>query len=87
MPLIMRTKRSKKYIEDTADELGVKPSQVKAVADSMFDFVADTISEADRKRMNFPDIRLMNWGIFTVRESKRKQFEKVNNERSTRTDD
>ena len=73
----MRTKRTKGYIEETAQEYGVRPSQVKDVADSMFEFVTEIISEGDRKRLNFPEIRLMKWGIFTVRESKRKQFEKV----------
>jgi nucleoid DNA-binding protein len=81
----MRTKRTKQFIEDTATEHGVKPSQVKEVADSMFEFVAEVMSEGDRKSLNFAEIRLMGWGVFRVKEGRRKQFEKINNERINNT--
>ena len=73
----MRTKRTKGYIEETANEHGVRPSEVKDVADSMFEFVADVMADGDRVNLNFPEIRLMKWGIFKVREGRRKHFEKL----------
>jgi len=81
----MRTKRTKGYIEETANEHGVGSNQVKEITDSMFEFVAEVMSEGDRKRLDFPEIRLMKWGVFKVKEGKRKQFEKINNEKSNNT--
>lgn len=78
----MRTRRTKEYIEKTANKHGVKPSQVKEVADSMFEFVADVMADGDRDSLNFPEIRLMRWGVFKVKEGRRKHFNKINNERS-----
>lgn len=74
----MRTKRTKGYIEETAQEHGVRVSQVKDVADSMFEFVAEIMSEGDRKSLNFAEIRLMKWGVFKVKPGRRKHFEKIN---------
>jgi len=65
-------------MEETATEHGVRPSQVKDVADSMFEFVAEIMSEGDRKGLNFAEIRLMKWGVFKVKEGRRKHFEKIN---------
>ena len=79
----MRTKRTKVYIEETAKECGVTPSQVKGVAESMFEFAAEVMAEGERKSLNFPEVRLMGLGIFRVKEGKRKQFERINNEKST----
>ncbi len=74
----MRTRRTKGYIEETATEHGVRPSQVKDVADSMFEFVVEIMAEGDRKGLNFAEIRLMKWGVFKVKEGRRKHFEKIN---------
>ena len=79
----MRTKRTKKYMDETATEHGVRPSEVKEVADSMFDFVAEVMSEGDRERLDFPEIRLMKWGVFKVKPGRRKHFKKINDEKST----
>lgn len=81
----MRTKKTKEYIEETAKELGFTPSQVKGVAESMFEHVAEVMSEGDRKRLDFPEVRLMGFGVFRVKEGRRKQFEKINNERLNNT--
>ena len=77
----MRTKRTKQYIEDVAKEQHVTPSQVKGVADFMFEFVAESMAEGERKSLDFPEIRVMGWGLFKVKEGRRKHFEKINNER------
>jgi nucleoid DNA-binding protein len=74
----MRTKRTKEYIEATAHEHGVRPNQVKEIADSMFEFVAEIMAEGDRQGLNFAEIRLMKWGVFKVKEGRRKHFEKIN---------
>lgn len=81
----MRTKRTKGYIVETAKEFDVKPSQVEEVGESMFRFVAEVMKEGDRKGLNFAEVRLMGWGLFKVKEGRRKFFERLRNEKSTNT--
>jgi hypothetical protein len=69
-------------MEETAKETGVTVPQVKEVGDSMFRFVAQIMSEGDRETLQFGEIRLMRWGIFKVKEGRKKHFEKINNEKS-----
>ena len=64
-------------MSEVAIEHGVRPSQVKEVADSMFDFVAEVMSEGDRERLDFPEIRLMKWGVFKVKPGRKKHFKKI----------
>jgi hypothetical protein len=73
-------------MEETATEHRVRPSQVKDVADSMFEFVAEVMAEGDRKGLNFAEMRLMKWGVFKVKEGRRKYFERLRDERNKRTD-
>jgi len=81
----MRTKRTREYIDETATEHGIRSTQVKEITDSMFEFVADIMSDGDRLNLNFPEIRLMKWGVFKVREGRRKHFERINDEKKIRT--
>jgi hypothetical protein len=78
----MRTKRTKEYIEQTAEEHGLRPSQVKDIAESMFRFSADVISEGNRKLLDFSEVRIMKWGVLRVKEGRRKYLERLNNEKS-----
>lgn len=77
----MRTKRTKGYINETADEHGIRPNQVKEIADSMFDFVAEVMAQGERESLNFPEIRLMKWGVFKVKPGRRKHFERINKQK------
>jgi len=64
-------------MEETASEHGVTLSQVKDIANSMFEFVAEIMSEGDRKGLNFAEIRLMRWGVFKVKEGRRRHFKRL----------
>jgi hypothetical protein len=80
----MRTKRTKGYMDEVAKIHGVRTSQVNDVAESMFRFVATVISEGDKKLLQFGEIRLFKWGVFKVKEGRRKFFKKLNDEKSAR---
>jgi preprotein translocase subunit SecB len=73
-------------MEETATEHGVRSSQVKDVADSMFEFVVEVMVDGDRKGLNFAEIRLMKWGVFKVKEGRKRHFERLRDERNKRTD-
>jgi len=78
----MRTKRTKNYILETAKEFGLPASKVQEVGESMFRFTAQVMSEGNKKLLDFHEIRLMKWGIFRVREGRRKHFERLRDEKS-----
>lgn len=63
----------------------VRTSQVNEVAESMFRFVATVMSEGDTKLLQFGEIRLFKWGVFKVKEGRRKFFERLRDEKSART--
>jgi len=81
----MRTKRTKKYIVETAKEFNVKPNQVEEVGESMFRFVAEVMKNGDRKHFDFAEVRLMGWGLFKVKEGRKKFFQRLRDEKSTNT--
>jgi len=81
----MRTKRTKGYIVETAKEFELSASQVQEVAESMFRFTAEIMGEGNKVLLDFHEVRLMKWGIFKVREGRRKHFEKFNNIREQRS--
>lgn len=75
----MRTKRTKKYLEEIAKEEGLTVGQVQEVTESFFRFTAQVMSEGNRKLMDFSAIRLMKWGVFKVKEGRKRYFEQINN--------
>jgi hypothetical protein len=55
---------------------------VLEIAESMFRFTAEVMTDANRKLLIFDEVRLMKWGVFRVKEGRRKHFERLNNEKS-----
>lgn len=85
----MRTKRTKRYIDETAKEHGLRSPQVQEVAESMFRFASQIMSEGNRNIMDFGEVRLMGWGVFKVKPGRLAFFKKLNDakkqERSGKT--
>lgn len=81
----MRTKRTKEYMNEVAKNHNIRASQVSDVAESMFRFVATVMSEGDTKLLQFGEIRLFKWGVFRVKEGRRKFFERLRDEKLTGT--
>lgn len=80
----MRTKRTKDYIKEVAGKYNITYEQAEEIVESFFRFTAETMKEGNRKTMEFPDIRIIKWGVFRVKEGRRKHFERLNNEKSNR---
>jgi nucleoid DNA-binding protein len=81
----LRTKRTKAFLDEIAKEEGLRAGQVQEVTESFFRFVAQVMSEGNRTLMDFSNIRVMKWGVFKVKEGRRKYFEKIN-KRNKRAD-
>jgi len=69
-------------MDETAVEFGLRSTQVKEIAESMFRFTADVMSEGNKQLLDFHEIRLMKWGLFKVREGRRKHFQRLRDEKS-----
>lgn len=78
----MRTKRTKGYIDEVARKHGLRSSQVQEVAESMFRFTSQIMTEGNRNIMDFGEVRLMGWGVFKVKEGRIKFFERLRDEKS-----
>lgn len=78
----MRTKRTKEYIDEVARKHGLRSSQVQEVAESMFRFTSQIMTEGNRNIMDFGEVRLMGWGVFKVKEGRIKFFERLRDEKS-----
>lgn len=84
----MRTKRTRGYIQEVARDHNVSDTQVEKVVESFFRFTAEVMKEGNPQTMDFSDIRIMKWGVFRVKEGRKKFFRKLNeknkNEESNR---
>ena len=49
--------------------------------ETFFRFTADVMKEGNAKKLEFAQIRLMSWGLFKVKEGRKKHFERINNEK------
>ena len=78
----MRTKKTKQYLEGIAKEEGLRLSETQEITESFFKFVTQVMGEGNRKTMEFSSIRVFKWGIFKVKEGRKKRFEKINKRRS-----
>jgi predicted transcriptional regulator len=78
----MRTKRTKQYLEDIARDENLRLSETQEITESFFKFVAQVMAEGDRKTMEFANIRVFKWGLFRVKEGRKKHYERINKKRS-----
>lgn len=83
----MRTKRTRKYLEDIAREENLRLSETQEITESFFKFVTQVMGEGNRKTMEFSSIRVFKWGIFKVKEGRKKRFEKINKARKNKRPD
>ena len=84
----MRTKRTRGYIQEVAKNHGVSDAQVERIVESFFRFTAEVMKEGNVQTMDFSDVRIMKWGVFRVKEGRKKFFRELNekkkNEESNR---
>lgn len=74
----MRTKRTRTHIEKVAKEYGITYDQAEEIVESFFRFTAEAMKEGNRKTMDFADIRLLKFGVFRVKEGRKKHFKRIN---------
>lgn len=75
----MRSKRTKEHLEKLAKKYDLKVSQMEQIVEAPFRFFVQIASEGDRKTMNFHGVRILKWGLFSVKEGRKQHFIKINN--------
>lgn len=74
----MRSRRTKTHLEELARKYNIRVSQMEEIAEAPFRFFAQIASEGDRKQMNFDSVRIIGFGLFSVKEGRKKHFKKLN---------
>jgi hypothetical protein len=75
----MRSRRTKTHLEELARKYNIKVSQMEEIAEAPFRFFVQIASEGDREQMNFDSVRIMGFGLFSVKEGRKQHFKKINN--------
>ena len=78
----MRSRKTKIHIEEIAKNHGIKPSQMEEIAEAPFRFFVQIASEGNRQTMKFDAVRIMGFGLFLVKEGRKKFLKKLNDDRS-----
>ena len=77
----MRTKRTRQYLEDIAKKENLRLNETQEITESFFKFVTQVMNEGNRKTMEFSSIRIFKWGVFKVKEGRKKHYERINKAR------
>ncbi len=77
----MRSKRTKTHLENLAKKYGLRLSQVEEIAESPFKFFAQIASEGDKENLIFDSVRIIKWGLFSVKEGRKEFFKKLKDDR------
>lgn len=75
----MRSKRTKTHLEELAKKYGITTSQMEEIAEAPFRFFVEVASEGNRRTMTFHSVRIIKWGLFSVKEGRKEHFKKINN--------
>ena len=79
----MRSKRTKTHLEELAKKYNITVSQMEEIAEAPFRFFVEVASEGNRRTMVFHSVRIIKWGLFSVKEGRKEHFKKINNVKQT----
>ena len=73
----MRTKRSKRFMEEVAKAHDLRTEEVEEVVESFFRFTAEVMEEGNKETMDFDQVRLIKWGLFKVKDGRKEFLQKL----------
>ena len=79
----MRSKRTKEHLEKLSKKYGIRISQAQEIVEAPFRFFVQIASEGDKKTLRFDSVRIIKWGLFSVKEGRKEFFKKLNNDKKT----
>ena len=68
----MRSRRTRDLIRKIAKDENLTIKQVDEIVNSFFRFTAKKMGEGDRKNLEYSTIRLFKFGVFKVKEGRKK---------------
>lgn len=74
----MRSKNTKNHLETISKKYGIKYSQMQEIAECPFRFFTQIAGEGDKETLNFDSVRIINWGLFSVKEGRKKFLKECN---------
>jgi len=77
----MRSKRTKNHLEYLAKKYGLKVSQVEEIVEAPFRFFVQIAGEGDKEKLRFDSVRIIKWGLFSVKEGRKEFFKKLRDDR------
>ena len=73
----MQTFNSKQLAYQIASyEEDINFNHAKDITDSVFEFIAETMKKGDRKNYKYENVRVLNFGIFGVKEGRKEYYKK-----------
>lgn len=86
----MRSKRTNVIIRKIAEQEGLTIKQIEEIVFSFFWFTSKRITEGDKYTRTYHTVRLFKFGVFKVKEGKRKKLiqrdEKFNRNKKRKSD-
>ncbi len=75
----MQSKSVKKIINELSKKYDLSEDVTYKICRSSFDLLHHVISTSDRSTLNFPSVRIPNFGVFYCTEGRRNFYKKLNN--------
>jgi len=79
----MRSKRTRTHLENLARKYELRLSQVEEIVESPFKFFVKIAGEGDKENLKFGSVRIIKWGLFSVKEGRKEYFKKIADDRKT----
>lgn len=70
----MKSLEMRKYYKQIAEQEGLTVDEVQLIACSPFHLVNRVMRRADKKKLQFENIRVINFGIFGVKQGRKEHF-------------
>lgn len=76
----MRSKKTRTHLENLAKKHGLRLSQVEEIVEAPFRFFVQVASEGNKEKLNFGSVRIIKWGLFSVKEGRKEYFKRLKND-------
>lgn len=75
----MKSKRTRTHLEYLARKYGIELSQAEEIAEAPFRFLFKVMAAGDKENLKFDSVRIIKWGLFSVKEGRKEFFKKLKN--------
>lgn len=77
----MRSKKTEEHLVKLAKKHGITLSQMREIAEAPFRLLLKVTAESDRENLIFDSLRIINWGLFSVKKGRLEHFKKIKHDK------